>query len=191
MTNQMEQNNTLYTLIIFSENIAGLLNAVTSVFTRRQINIESLNVSASSIQGLHRYTITCFSDECTMKKVTKQIEKKIGVVRASYFVSSEIYIQEVALFKLSTPKMLEHGEISKTIRIHSGKIVEVNPIYSIVTIDGMTDEILSLYENLTQWDCILQFVRSGAIAITKNRRELLDEYLAEREKKLNENEGRC
>ena len=62
MTNQMEQNNTLYTLIIFSENIAGLLNAVTSVFTRRQINIESLNVSASSIQGLHRYTITCFSD---------------------------------------------------------------------------------------------------------------------------------
>lgn len=126
-----------------------------------------------------------------MKKVTKQIEKKIGVVRASYFVSSEIYIQEVALFKLSTPKMLEHGEISKTIRIHSGKIVEVNPIYSIVTIDGMTDEILSLYENLTQWDCILQFVRSGAIAITKNRRELLDEYLAEREKKFNENEGRC
>ena len=190
MTNQMEQNNTLYTLIIFSENIAGLLNAVTSVFTRRQINIESLNVSASSIQGLHRCTITCFSDECTMKKVTKQIEKKIGVVRASYFVSSEIYIQEVALFKLSTPKMLEHGEISKTIRIHSGKIVEVNPIYSIVTIDGMTDEILSLYENLTQWDCILQFVRSGAIAITKNRRELLDEYLAEREKKFNENEGR-
>ena len=191
MTNQMEQNNTLYTLIIFSENIAGLLNAVTSVFTRRQINIESLNVSASSIQGLHRYTITCFSAECTMKKVTKQTEKKIGVVRASYFVSSEIYIQEVALFKLSTPKMLEHGEISKTIRIHSGKIVEVNPIYSIVTIDGMTDEILSLYENLTQWDCILQFVRSGAIAITKNRRELLDEYLAEREKKFNENEGRC
>ena len=53
------------------------------------------------------------------------------------------------------------------------------------------DEILSLYENLTQWDCILQFVRSGAIAITKNRRELLDEYLAEREKKFNENEGRC
>ena len=97
----------------------------------------------------------------------------------------------MALFKLSTPKMLEHGEISKTIRIHSGKIVEVNPIYSIVTIDGMTDEILSLYENLTQWDCILQFVRSGAIAITKNRRELLDEYLAEREKKFNENEGRC
>ena len=38
----------LYTIIVHSENIAGLLNQVTAVFTRRQINIESLNVSASA-----------------------------------------------------------------------------------------------------------------------------------------------
>ena len=48
----------LYTIIVHSENIAGLLNQVTAVFTRRQINIESLNVSASSIKGVHKYTIT-------------------------------------------------------------------------------------------------------------------------------------
>ena len=41
----------LYTIIVHSENFAGLLNQVTAVFTRRQINIESLNVSASSIKG--------------------------------------------------------------------------------------------------------------------------------------------
>ncbi len=44
-------DKTLYTLIVHSENFAGLLNQVTAVFTRRQINIESLNVSASSIKG--------------------------------------------------------------------------------------------------------------------------------------------
>ena len=38
----------LYTMIVYSENIAGLLNQITAVFTRRQINIESLNVSASA-----------------------------------------------------------------------------------------------------------------------------------------------
>ena len=43
-------DKTLYTIIVHSENIAGLLNQVTAVFTRRQINIESLNVSASSIK---------------------------------------------------------------------------------------------------------------------------------------------
>lgn len=182
----MDTEKTLYTLIIFSENIAGLLNEITSVFTRRQINIESLNVSASSIEGLHRYTITCWGDECTIHKVTKQIEKKIGVVRANHFTSDDIFIQEVALYKLSTPKMLENEEISKLIRLHSGKIVEVNPTYSIVTKSGLTDEILSLFHSLMEFDCVLQFVRSGAIAITKSRRELLDEYLTEREKRYEE-----
>lgn len=179
----MEADKTLYTLIIFSENVAGLLNEITSVFTRRQLNIESLNVSASSIEKLHRYTITCWSDENTIRKVTGQIEKKIGVVRADSFTGDDIFIQETALFKLSTPKMLHHKEISKIIRLHDAKIVEVNPTYAIVTKEGMTDDILSLFHNLMKWDCVLQYVRSGAIAITKNRRELLDEYLTERKKR--------
>ena len=59
----------LYTLIVHSENIAGLLNQITAVFTRRQLNIESLNASASSIKGIHRYTITTWSDEDTIIKV--------------------------------------------------------------------------------------------------------------------------
>ena len=70
----------LYTLLVYSENIAGVLNQITAVFTRRQINIESLNVSASSIPDVHKYTITAWSDEEQIKKVTKQIEKKIDAV---------------------------------------------------------------------------------------------------------------
>jgi ketol-acid reductoisomerase len=56
-------DKTLYTIIVHSENFAGLLNQVTAVFTRRQINIESLNVSASSIKGVHKYTITAWTDK--------------------------------------------------------------------------------------------------------------------------------
>lgn len=67
----------LYTLLVYSENIAGLLNQITAVFTRRQLNIESLNVSASSISGIHKYTITAWSDEEQILLVTNQIEKKI------------------------------------------------------------------------------------------------------------------
>ena len=70
-------DKTLYTLIVHSENIAGLLNQITAVFTRRQINIESLNVSASSIKGVHKYTITAWTDKDTIEKVVKQIEKKM------------------------------------------------------------------------------------------------------------------
>ena len=73
----------LYTLLVYSENIAGILNQITAVFTRRQVNIESLNVSASSIPGLPKYTITAWSDEGQTIKITKPTEKKIDVVNAT------------------------------------------------------------------------------------------------------------
>jgi acetolactate synthase-1/3 small subunit len=64
----------LYTLSVYSENVAGILNQVTAVFTRRQVNIESLNVSASSIPGVHKYTITAWSDEHQIIKIVRHIE---------------------------------------------------------------------------------------------------------------------
>ena len=177
---------TLYTFIIFSENTAGVLNEITSVFARRQVNIESLNTSASSIEGIHRYTLTCLCSEEIARKSTKQIAKKIGVVRCNFYKENEIFIEEVALFKISTEKLLAHADISKAIRLHDGSIVEVNPVYAIVSLVAMTDEIKSLYNALSQFDCIFQFVRSGAIAITKNKREYLSEYLDDKLKRYEE-----
>ena len=169
---------TLYTLIIFSENLAGLLNQVTTVFTRRQINIESLNVSASGVENVHRYNITCYCDEDTIQKVTKQIEKKIDVIQASYFTNQEIFIMESALFKISTAKLTADRSISKAIRLHDGKIVEVNSTYSIVSQEGLPEEVSELYRKLRESGGLLQFVRSGAIAVTKSHREELHDYLA-------------
>ena len=90
----------LYTLLVYSENIAGILSQITAVFTRRQVNIESLNVSASSILNIHKYTITAWSDEEQINKITKAIEKKIDVVKADYYTDEQLFIHEVALFKI-------------------------------------------------------------------------------------------
>jgi acetolactate synthase I/III small subunit len=176
----------LYTIMTYSENVAGILNQITAVFTRRQVNIESLNVCASSTPGVHKYTITCFCDEETVHLITKQIEKKIDVLQARYYTQDQIFIQEVALLKLSTPRLIENNEISHIIRVHSAKIVEVNETYSIVNITGMPEDIESLYSSLAELDCVLQFVRTGAIAVTRNPRELLDEYLDVRQQEKDE-----
>ena len=162
----------LYTLIVHSENIAGLLNQITAVFTRRQLNIESLNASASSIKGIHRYTITTWSDEDTIIKVTKQIEKKIDVVQAHYFLDDEIFMQEVALLKISTPKLLDNPLISKTIRRYGARIME-----AVVEKSGVTDEIIALRTELDAFDCVLQYVSSGRIAVTRDTEEHVNEYL--------------
>jgi acetolactate synthase-1/3 small subunit len=156
---------------------------VTAVFTRRQINIESLNVSASSIKGIHKYTITAWTDEETIEKVVKQIEKKIDVLQANYFVDEEIYQHEIALYKLSTPEFQSNPVASKLIRRLGARIVEVNPVYCIVEKNGMSEEITELYEELSQLDCVLQFVRSGRVAITTSNFERVNEYLDYREEK--------
>ena len=121
----------LYTLLVYSENVAGILNQVTAVFTRRQVNIESLNVSASSIPGVHKYTITAWSDEDQIIKIVHQIEKKIDVVKANYFTDDQLFIRESGLYKLATQMVLENPEVSRTIRRYGGSIIEVNPTYTI------------------------------------------------------------
>ncbi len=178
---------TLYTLIIYSENFAGILNQITAVFTRRQVNIESLNVCASSTPGVHKYTITCYCKQEMAEMLTKQIEKKIDVLQANCFVDDEIFILETSLLKLSTPMVLANQEISSIVRRFAARIVEVNPIYTIVENTGITDDIISLFTQLDSLGCVLQFVRTGRIAVTKSYIERLDAYIAKREEEHNGN----
>lgn len=167
----------LYTIIIYSENLAGVLNQVTAEFTRRQMNIETLNVSSSSIEGVHRYTVSLWSEEEVIKKVVKRLEKKIEVLRASYYTEDDIFVQEVALYKISTPKLLANKQISKIIRHNNARVIEINSTYTVVEQTGKTDTIMKLYKEFAALQCVLQFVKSGHIAVTRDVVEHLTEQL--------------
>ena len=173
----MENKKNLYTLLVYSENVAGILNQITAVFTRRQVNIESLNVSASSIPGVHKYTITAWSDEDQIIRITRQIEKKIDVVKANYFTDEQLFIRESGLYKLSTDIVLNNPEISRTIRRFDAHIIEVNPTYTIVMKHGITEDIISLFRALDTFGCVLQYTRSGRIAVTRGMQEQVSRCL--------------
>lgn len=183
---QNESSPRLYTILVYSENIAGVLNQITAVFTRRQVNIESLNVSASSTPGVHKYTITCYCTLEMVKMLKSQIEKRIDVLQARYFEDEDIFLRETSLLKISTPAMLENPDVCNIVRQHGASIVEVNPTYAAIEKTGQTDEILSLFEALNSLGVVRQFARSGRICITRGTREQLDDYLAEREKEREE-----
>ena len=175
----MEQK--FYTLLVYSENIAGILNQVTAVFTRRQVNIESLNVSSSSIDGIHKYTITCWSTEDQIVKITKQLEKKIDIIKANFYTDDELFIHEVALFKISTPVLLDNPEVSRAIRRHDARMMEVNPTYSTVMQTGLTEDIADLFKVLNGFNCLLQYTRSGRIAVTRSFEEPVSDFLNRQE----------
>lgn len=177
------KEKSLFTLLVYSENIAGILNQITAVFTRRQVNIESLNVSASSIPGVHKYTITAWSDEDQIIKITKQIEKKIDVIKASYYTDDQLFIREVGLYKLSTSEVLNNPEISRMIRKADAHIMEVNPTFCSVMLSGMTEDITALYYALNKYNCVLQYTRSGRIAVTRSTVEQVSDFLEEQERR--------
>ena len=173
---------TLYTVTVYSENQVGLLNQISIIFTRRQLNIESLSVSGSAIEGVHKFTITTYSDRETMEKLVKQIEKRIDVLRAFFYTDDEIIFQEVALYKVPTDKLLD---IEDLIHKHNARILEVNRTYTVIEKSGHPDETQSLFEELSRYD-VMQFVRSGRVAITKSTVEHVSIFLQEQQYRQNQ-----
>ena len=53
----MNTEKQLYTISVYTENNIGLLNRISAIFQRRHINIESLNISPSEIEGVAKFTI--------------------------------------------------------------------------------------------------------------------------------------
>ncbi|NLJ00741.1 MAG: acetolactate synthase small subunit [Bacteroidales bacterium] len=178
----MNDNKTLYTITIFSENTVGVLNQITTIFTRRQLNIETLSVSPSAIEGIHKFTITTFTnDEEVMKKLVRLIDKRVDILKAYYNTDEDLVHQELALYKLSTEKVMEHGSIEYFVRKYNVRILEVSVDCVVFLKAGHFDETQGLFEELSSTIGVLQFVRSGRIAITKSKVERLSDMLAKRE----------
>jgi acetolactate synthase-1/3 small subunit len=167
-----------YTISAFSENSIGLLNRITIIFTRRHLNIESLTVSESSIRGVHKFTIVVNTTPEKIDNVTKQIDKLVEVLKAFYHTNDEIIQQEIALYKVPTAALMGSQEIENLVRNSGARILEITPDYTVIEKTGYKSETNELFQKLNQWG-VSQFTRSGTVAITKNPKELLTEYLNE------------
>lgn len=177
------EDKTLYTITIFSENTVGLLGQVTSVFIRRQLNIETLSVSPSAIEGVHKFTITVFTDEAMARKLVLQIDKRVDVLKAYYNVDEELIHQEIALYKLSTEAFLKLGSVEKLIRDHNARILEINENCVVIEKTGHYQETKDLFNVLSNAVGVLQFIRSGRIAVNTLKVERLSDLLAEIDKR--------
>ena len=78
--------------------------------------------------------------------------------------------------------MLDNPEISRSIRKHDARMMEVNPTYSTVLLAGLTEDIADLFKQLNEYNCLLQYTRSGRIAVTRSFEEAISEFLDEQEK---------
>ena len=164
------ENNT-YNISDFTENSVGMLNRITIIFTRRNINIESITASESEIEGIHRYTIVVKEPKEVVRKVVSQIEKQIDVVKAFYHSDDEVVYQEIALYKLPTNMLASGGDAERIVRAHHARILTIESEFTILEKTGYPEEIKELFTELKPFG-LLEFVRSGRVAISKPMKTL-------------------
>lgn len=166
-----------YNISIFTENTVGMLNRITIIFTRRHINIESITASESEMSGVHRYTIVVNVSLDQVKKVVGQIEKQVEVLKAFYHSDEEVVYQELALFKIPMNLFVRNAEVEQIIRAHQIRVLTIEEDFIVLEKSAQPEEISQLFETLQPFG-LLEFVRSGRIAITKPMKTL-DHYVHE------------
>lgn len=159
-----------YTLSVLTEDKAGLLNHITIIFTRRKLNISSLNVSTTEVPGVSRFTIVLTASRELIEKVIKQIRKIIEVLGAFVYEEDEIYYQEIALYKVPTKIFLNGSKIEDLVRNNGARILVIEEDHIIIEKTGHQTETHELYKKLEPFG-LLEFVRSGRVAISKSKRK--------------------
>lgn len=161
----MEAKQT-YTISIYTENTVGLLNRISAIFQRRNLNIESVNVSKSEIKSVSRFTLLVKLTEEAVKKIIGQIEKQVEVIKAYYHEEKDTIYQESCLFKVSTNLLTKNNDIQHIINNSKSRVININKDFFVLEKSGAKEEIEELYHTLDKHG-IMQFVRSGRIAITR------------------------
>lgn len=178
-----------YIISAYSENHIGLLNRITIIFTRRKVNIESITASVSAIEGISKLTIVVNEEKEKVVNITKQIEKQVEVLKAFYHTNEEMIFQEIALYKVPTQALMETNQLEKLIREHNARILEITPEYTVIEKTGHKEETQDLFNGLVEFG-VLQFIRSGRVAITRSPIEKLSVFLKERDALLEKIESR-
>ena len=147
-----------------------MMNRITIIFTRRHLNIDSITASESEVKGVFRYTIVLRTSKEQVEKVIGQLERLIDVLKAFAHEDSQIVHQEIALYKIRT-EMLTDGDVEKVIREHHARILTVDPKFMVIEKTGHVEETQLLFEKLQPFG-MLEFARSGRVAVTKPMKEL-------------------
>lgn len=169
----MNEDIKSFTISIYTENNIGLLNRISAIFQRRHINIESLTTSQSEIEGVNRFVLVVNITETNAIKIVKQIEKQVETIRAYYHTEEETIFTESCMFKIKSDLLFNEPQIQNIIKESYARIVTVNREFFVLEKSGRRNEIESLRRDLNVFG-IMQFVRSGRIAVTKDEMKVTE-----------------
>ncbi len=154
-------------LIIYVEveNKAGVLNKLSSLFSRRGFNIESLSVGYTREEGISRFTITFFGEDIMLEQIRKQAQKLIHVLKVQKLTRENSVLLEFIILKLVYTKQTKDTVDSLCDKYQGKQIVEKEET-TIISFSGNKEEIQNLLNDMPQ-SYILDMTRTGKVGMKK------------------------
>lgn len=154
-----------YVLSILVKNHFGVLRRVSSLFSRRGYNIDSLSVGETEDPAISRITVVVCGDEYIVEQITKQVSKLIEVIAVKHLTSDASVFRELALVRVQCSAELR-SEILEVINIFRARVVDVNDKSLIAEVTGDSGKVNALIKSLAPYT-VLELVRTGLTAIER------------------------
>ncbi len=163
---------TKHTLSVLVENKPGVLARVSSLFSRRGFNIESLAVGPTEIAEVSRMTIVVSVEGFPLEQVTKQMNKLINVLKIVELDPDASVQREILLVKVRAD-METRSHILETAQLFRAKVVDVSSESVTIEATGASDKLDALLRLLEPFG-IKELVKSGMVAVGRGPRSITD-----------------
>ena len=152
-----------YTVAVLVNNQLGVLNRVTSMFRRRQFNINSLTVSETESSKFSRITVMFEGDKLTKNQLIDQLYKLPDVHSVTELSESASICMELLLIKMeNNPET--RADIKDAAEAYGAKVVDYVKDSIVIQLTENTRKI-DEFINLMRDYKILEICRTGVVAL--------------------------
>lgn len=155
-----------HTVAVLLDDELISINRAVGVLRRRNLPFESISVGPTDAPGLSRLTVMLRSDEATVDRMVRQLEKTSGVRQAVRFRGSDGIAREIALVKVRAPHE-RYAELLDTVALFRASVVDEASEEVIVEVAGSGAFVTALIRALEPFG-VLEVARSGAIALVRS-----------------------
>ncbi len=148
-------------------NKAGVLHRVTALFMRKALNIQSITVGATEIEGQSRMTIVLSDiDERGIEQAMKQLHKQIDVLKVTDITEESMVARELALIQVNSP-VQSRSTLATLIEPFRASIIDVGRESVTVQAIGKPEKVDALISLLRPYG-IKELARTGVTALRRD-----------------------
>jgi acetolactate synthase-1/3 small subunit len=157
-----------HVISVLVDNEPGVLSRVSSLFSGRGFNIESLNVAETLDPTVSRMTLVTFGNDQIIEQIIKQLNKLVNVIKVLDLTGSDFVDREMALIKVSA-KAASRAEVLRIVDIFRGQVVDVSSTSYTLEITGNDRKIQAVIDLLSPIG-IMEIVRTGKVAFARHKK---------------------